>query len=148
MTERKERCKSCIFWTGPHPAEYEDNRGACHRNAPRPLSIDNDEHHFGLWTWPMVTPGDWCGEWQSLNSKPASTPFPWNRVSTRCRAFLQEAVQSDKHDQFDGATWPLMCEDLVNLGRQYLLRCGIRNWGKKSADEITAVLKELGFESW
>lgn len=61
---RNERCETCRFWMGPHPGGYDDNRGSCRRHAPTPLSIGNDEQHFGLWTWPMVCPCDFCGEWR------------------------------------------------------------------------------------
>jgi len=71
MTERIERCETCKFWMGPHPSHYPDNRGGCRRYAPRPLSIGNDSEHFGLWTWPMVCPDQWCGEFILVTTTPA-----------------------------------------------------------------------------
>lgn len=85
---------------------------------------------------------------QSLDSRDCTvtTPFPWERVSVRCRKYLRAAVIQNWMNQFHGRQWPLSCEDLVAIGCDELLI--IRNFGPKSAKEIAFILDELGFKDW
>ena len=77
------------------------------------------------------------------------TEFPWDRVSVRCRKYLRLAVQSDRFGYFEGRMWPLSCEDLMEIGFHRLIHdmC-IRNWGRKSAEEIVPLMASLGFDNW
>lgn len=74
------------------------------------------------------------------------TPFPWQKVSSRVRFRF---AMDNKPDTFFGKTWPLTCEDLVDLGCRYLTRnARIRGVGAKAGEEIAAVLDIMGFKNW
>lgn len=85
----------------------------------------------------------------SADKVPSRTAFPWDRVSVRCRRHLRRAVEYDRDDMFLGRKWPLSCEDLMEIGFDHLVNeMPIRNWSKKSAEEIVPVMAELGFADW
>ncbi len=37
----------------------------CRRYAPKPTSVADDPYSATEWEWPLVYPGDWCGEFAS-----------------------------------------------------------------------------------
>lgn len=77
------------------------------------------------------------------------TELPWNRVSVRCRRRLRGAVQANVYGDYSGRDWPLCCEDLMELGFDWLVnQAAIRNWGRKSAEELVPLMAELGFADW
>lgn len=77
------------------------------------------------------------------------TEFPWGRVSCRCRERLRIAVEKTRRREFSGYRWPLSCEDLCKIGARHMLENAcIIGWARKSAEEIDAVLAEMGFEEW
>lgn len=77
------------------------------------------------------------------------TEFPWCRTSVRCRKNLRSAVEKDEFGHFKGRAWPLCCEDLMEIGFQRLLEdVYVRNWGRKSAEEIIPLMAECGFSDW
>jgi hypothetical protein len=77
------------------------------------------------------------------------TEIPWNRVSVRCRKWLRDAVESNRFGDFNGHKWPLCCEDLMSIGFERLVNgIYVRNWGRKSAEEIIPLMAELGFTGW
>ncbi len=51
-------CETCLF---PRPAEsnYQEAALACHRFPP---SQDDTQQRPGPFPFPIVKPGDWCGE--------------------------------------------------------------------------------------
>ncbi len=58
MSERKERCETCRFWTSPKEGE---ERGICHRFPPMvPVVLRGRVHYLAPKTYQMF----WCGEWQ------------------------------------------------------------------------------------
>ena len=77
---------------------------------------------------------------------PSGSVFPWREVSVRTRRRLRDAVTENRWHVFDEYTWPLSCEDLVELGAERLLNDAcIRQWGNVSAAEVGMKLSELGF---
>jgi hypothetical protein len=128
--------------------DNDDRIGTCKRRCPQIVEDDgSDDVSRGKWPW--TTTADWCGEWTPANAdvkQQSQTPFPWDRVSTRCRNYLHRGVNRDVSGVFRNKKWPLTCEDLIEVGRDYALES--RNWGNRCADEVALILKELGFGEW
>jgi hypothetical protein len=71
--DREENCDSCLWW---EPYEGEEENGECHRYAPSPLSlnnndqeIDDDDNNDIYTSWPMTFSRDWCGEYGLKNER-------------------------------------------------------------------------------
>lgn len=58
MTNLSAECSGCRFFEPPRHG----SRGECRRHAPVP-SPDNGGPPPRP-SWPLVDPGDWCGEYQ------------------------------------------------------------------------------------
>jgi hypothetical protein len=52
-----EACTNCRFFLLDDP---KDDAGYCRRNPP--VSVVDDEG--GGWTFPVVVPAEWCGQYQ------------------------------------------------------------------------------------
>jgi len=76
------------------------------------------------------------------------TPFPWEKMSNRTINCIDRVRGSerDRHKEFQGKTYPLSCEDIVEIG------CGnfyeLKNFGVGGAIEISNELEKLGFHNW
>jgi hypothetical protein len=69
VSERKERCDTCRFWSN----QDDDGTGLCRRNPPKAASTPEQQSIVEEWTedgwammgfWPWTSDSDWCGEWQ------------------------------------------------------------------------------------
>jgi hypothetical protein len=76
------------------------------------------------------------------------TPFPWNQVSGRVRIRVRYAVENFGLRDFANMTWPLTCEDLVDIGFRHFTESFIRGIGVQAGLEIATKLDELGFKHW
>ena len=80
--------------------------------------------------------------------KCSKNPFPWERVTVRCRRNVMFAVKRPSlAGTFSKYSWPLSCEDLFEIGYCQMV-ANIRNWSHSSAKEISAILSELGHPGW
>lgn len=78
-------------------------------------------------------------------SKNKQTPFPWHEIPLHVwKRIKKDVMDPPSYSVLKNFTWPLSCEDLVNLGPGILSEC--RMVGKKRLDVIGAKLDELGFK--
>ena len=61
MTERKERCETCLW--GEASQKYPELVG-CRRFPPTFPALQKSA------VWPLTAPEDWCGEWQPKEPQP------------------------------------------------------------------------------
>lgn len=61
MADYKQRCDNCRFWTAsPIMARGRpDEPGKCMRYPPTVVTVGHSE-------FPLMRPGGWCGEWQTI----------------------------------------------------------------------------------
>jgi hypothetical protein len=52
------KCADCRFYDAPENGYEQHPRGSCRRYAPIPRAAEEKT----VTTWPLVLPGDWCGE--------------------------------------------------------------------------------------
>lgn len=62
MSEVFRMCKDCHWW-GDF-GDVSTNEGRCHRNAPLPISIKDDDDPGPKGYWPWTQADDWCGEFK------------------------------------------------------------------------------------
>jgi len=66
VDEVSQTCESCQWWKLEQAYINNNNRGFCHRYAPRPCDKYKEVY------WPQTNHNDFCGEWQKKEEAPAS----------------------------------------------------------------------------
>jgi hypothetical protein len=65
MTPETECCASCRFYLGNYVASKVEPVGFCRRFPP--VETDTLKAGIAAYTFPMVTAGQWCGEYDPLD---------------------------------------------------------------------------------
>jgi len=114
----KPRCETCRFW--------DESNGRCKRLSPRPSTPNESDHvnwNHDLTIWPIVSSGDWCGEWQSRTA--LNGFYCDDRVAVRLDQVKTVSAEFNRVDFIDGNSMLLAEESAKGLIK------AIKQWSRQ-----------------